>query len=90
MLNHLNCLRVMRKHSCVKERMNTISDAIGAVQIKMEQLCKGPFEESELKYEQVNDMIKEMIGSPVLGAKIKGSHSDHLEIQKSLSKKNTT
>ena len=27
-------------------------------------------------------MIKEMTGAAVVGAKIKGSHSDHLEIQK--------
>ena len=38
-----------KKPTCKKERMNTISDAIGAVQVKMESVCKGSFEQSELK-----------------------------------------
>ena len=62
--------------------MITMSDAIGAVQVKMESVCKGSFEQSELKYEQVNDMIKKITGAAVVGATIKGTHLDHLEIQK--------
>ena len=71
-----------KKPTCKKERMITMSDAIGAVQVKMESVCKGSFEQSELKYEQVNNMIKEMTGAAVVGARIKGTHSDHLDIQK--------
>ena len=71
-----------KQSSSLKDRMNSITDAIGAVQVKMEQECKGSFEISKLKYAQVNDMRKLLTGAPTLGAKIKGSHSDHLEIQK--------